>query len=414
MPHAVHGQQGTKRPASEDPHPMEAPVKRQTKWSEEENDLIIDLRGSGMKWEDVSRHLPGRSAISCRLHYQNFLEKRPEWDEEKRNRLARLYERFRKEMWERVAKELKMPWRAAEEMHWLMGKDELAQRAGATPFRGVSAASTSVIPMAPTSVPGIPITTSFAPANSFAQQPRYGSSVHVGTQSHLTPRFMNPAETISGGPTPTTYSAPPPAHGHYFPPPMQGQGSYTFRQELPRSAFDPTAQQQQHLRPSGTQAYSSPSQYSPRTSARHIVSQTASPRAPHTRRRSQTSVRMDSPSPRPNPSRAISSSTSHRSSMPALPPTALSGTGLDPVGPPIPPLPSLPPQYYSPSREGEGQRLPPMRLAGEGQLDPRSEQGSGLRPPVSDVGQERGGEGDILMSQITMGSNEASGQQSNG
>ena len=72
---------------------METPVKRQTKWSEEENDLIIELRGSGMKWEDVSRHLPGRSAISCRLHYQNFLERRAEWDEEKKNKLARLYER---------------------------------------------------------------------------------------------------------------------------------------------------------------------------------------------------------------------------------------------------------------------------------------------------------------------------------
>jgi hypothetical protein len=47
-----------------------------------------------MKWEDISKHLPGRSAISCRLHYQNYLERRSEWDEDRKNKLARLYERY--------------------------------------------------------------------------------------------------------------------------------------------------------------------------------------------------------------------------------------------------------------------------------------------------------------------------------
>lgn len=46
-----------------------------------------------MKWEDISKRMPGRSAIACRLHYQNFLERRSEWDEERMNKLARLYER---------------------------------------------------------------------------------------------------------------------------------------------------------------------------------------------------------------------------------------------------------------------------------------------------------------------------------
>jgi len=67
------------------------PVKK-SRWSEEENTLIIDLRGNGMKWGDISKRLSGRSATSCRLHYQNYLERR-EWDDEKKDRLARLYER---------------------------------------------------------------------------------------------------------------------------------------------------------------------------------------------------------------------------------------------------------------------------------------------------------------------------------
>ena len=75
-------------------HPAESPAKKkQSKWSSEEDAAIIELRGNGMKWEDISKHLPGRSAISCRLRFQNYLERRSEWDEEKKNKLARLYER---------------------------------------------------------------------------------------------------------------------------------------------------------------------------------------------------------------------------------------------------------------------------------------------------------------------------------
>lgn len=69
------------------------PAKKQSKWTPEEDLLIIDLRGRGMKWDDISQRLPGRSPISCRLHYQNYLERRSEWDEERKNKLARLYER---------------------------------------------------------------------------------------------------------------------------------------------------------------------------------------------------------------------------------------------------------------------------------------------------------------------------------
>ena len=75
-------------------HPAESPAKKQSKWSPEEDTKIIQLRGEGMKWEDISKHLPGRSAISCRLHYQNYLERRSEWDEDRKNKLARLYERY--------------------------------------------------------------------------------------------------------------------------------------------------------------------------------------------------------------------------------------------------------------------------------------------------------------------------------
>lgn len=67
--------------------------KKMTKWNDEENKRVIALRGKGMKWGDISQRFPGRTATACRLHYQNYLEKRADWDEEKKNKLARVYER---------------------------------------------------------------------------------------------------------------------------------------------------------------------------------------------------------------------------------------------------------------------------------------------------------------------------------
>jgi len=70
------------------------PPKKMGKWTPEEDRLAIELRRKGMKWDDISKQLPGRSAISCRLRYQNYSEKRPDWDEERKNKLARLYNRL--------------------------------------------------------------------------------------------------------------------------------------------------------------------------------------------------------------------------------------------------------------------------------------------------------------------------------
>ncbi|KAF5978981.1 DRPLA-like protein [Fusarium bulbicola] len=104
------------------------------KWSPEEDALIIELRGRQMTWEDISKNLPGRSPVACRLHYQNYLEKHTVWDEERKNKLARVYHRLKPEMWAMVAEEMAIPWRAVEAMHWLLGKSEMASRAGAVPF----------------------------------------------------------------------------------------------------------------------------------------------------------------------------------------------------------------------------------------------------------------------------------------
>ncbi len=47
-----------------------------------------------VSWGDIAARLEGRTATSCRLHYQKYLEKRLDWDEEKKNEFARRYEMY--------------------------------------------------------------------------------------------------------------------------------------------------------------------------------------------------------------------------------------------------------------------------------------------------------------------------------
>ncbi|KAG8665068.1 uncharacterized protein FPOAC1_013046 [Fusarium poae] len=65
------------------------------KWLPEEDTRVRELRDKGIKWEDISKILPGRSATACRLHYQNYLIRRKGRDEEHKNKLAIRYERHK-------------------------------------------------------------------------------------------------------------------------------------------------------------------------------------------------------------------------------------------------------------------------------------------------------------------------------
>ncbi|KAJ5595852.1 hypothetical protein N7450_002310 [Penicillium hetheringtonii] len=180
-------------------HTAESPAKKQSKWSPEEDALIIELRGSGMKWEDISKRLPGRSAISCRLHYQNYLERRSEWDEDKKNKLARLYERFKAEMWSKVAEEMAIPWRAAEAMHWQLGEQEMARRAGVVPF---SLSSTAIDPP----------TTRTRRASTSLSRPRK-SSISRAIPGHppgMPPQLPSLEELTAGVPAYAPPAPPPP------------------------------------------------------------------------------------------------------------------------------------------------------------------------------------------------------------
>ncbi|OWY45891.1 MYB DNA-binding-like protein [Alternaria alternata] len=181
-----------KRKASSTPLSDEHAAKKQSKWTPEEDNLIIQLRGRGIKWDDIAKHLPGRSSISCRLRYQNYLEKRAIWDDEKKNKLARCYERFKEQIWQPVATQMGIPWRSAEWMHWQLGEQEMSARAKATVLQphpsttSTGMSSSSQVPVAPASAP-------------------YGFTPFNAPQS--TPQLHQVPPPMSQGPVPEMQSA---------------------------------------------------------------------------------------------------------------------------------------------------------------------------------------------------------------
>src|SRR5271154_637393 len=55
--------------------------------------------------------------------------------------------RFKADMWSKIAEEMSIPWRAAEAMHWQMGEQEMARRAGVTPFSLTANSGLPFVPM---------------------------------------------------------------------------------------------------------------------------------------------------------------------------------------------------------------------------------------------------------------------------
>jgi hypothetical protein len=82
-----------KRKALQTPLPEGSASKKKTRWTLEEDSILIERRSRGVKWDGIAKCLPGRSSLSCRLRYHNYID-RAIWDEEKKNKLARVYARY--------------------------------------------------------------------------------------------------------------------------------------------------------------------------------------------------------------------------------------------------------------------------------------------------------------------------------
>lgn len=212
-----------------------------------------------------------------------------------------------------------MPWRAVEEMHWRMGRAELAQRAGVREFVATPD------PTGAFAAGGIPITTSFMPTGSF--QPPPPGSYSTSPQALAPPHHP----TYSTSPLPPPPSLPPAA---------------IHEPSQPSTQFiDPNRPP-----PIFTAGLGSPSLHSHRS----VGSQASSQLAPgHRPQRSGS----DNGSPR---RRALSGSRLASASMPPLENRAA------PTPPPPTTLPPFPRDLTGPPSEpGHGPTLPPVRLLQE-------------------------------------------------
>ncbi|KAG6144778.1 hypothetical protein E4U28_001871 [Claviceps purpurea] len=76
-------------------------------WTAEEDELLVQLKKS-----------------------KNRLE-----SEESKNKLSRLYERGKSDIWTQIAAEMAVPWSEAERIHWIIGKRRMAKRGSDDSFR---------------------------------------------------------------------------------------------------------------------------------------------------------------------------------------------------------------------------------------------------------------------------------------
>ncbi|KAK4234356.1 hypothetical protein C8A03DRAFT_37869 [Achaetomium macrosporum] len=79
-------------------------------------------------------------------------KRRSEGDEEYKNKLARLDERSKPEIWAKVAEEMQVPWRAGETMHWCVDPSS-RNVSSPTPGYGRPKCRGRLLPMEPTPTP---------------------------------------------------------------------------------------------------------------------------------------------------------------------------------------------------------------------------------------------------------------------
>ncbi|CCE35397.1 uncharacterized protein CPUR_06826 [Claviceps purpurea 20.1] len=102
------------------------------RWSGGEVNSLFNHKAAGKTWDEISILVPGRSAEKCKSHY-HLVRRRgraDEWRPELQTDLSRLYQKHKSEMWAEFEKQLGVPWKSAEAMHWILGSNGIKELAG--------------------------------------------------------------------------------------------------------------------------------------------------------------------------------------------------------------------------------------------------------------------------------------------
>ncbi|CCE30548.1 related to DRPLA protein [Claviceps purpurea 20.1] len=103
-------------------------------WSGHEEAILLAKYRANLKWNDISTYFnfPERTPKACELHYSFLLKRCGGWSPELQNKLCKVYERLKQEMWIPIGEAMSVSWQTAEELHWEIGKGAMAERAGAS------------------------------------------------------------------------------------------------------------------------------------------------------------------------------------------------------------------------------------------------------------------------------------------
>ncbi|KAG6169019.1 hypothetical protein E4U11_004869 [Claviceps purpurea] len=99
-------------------------------WSGYEETLLFAQRRSKISWDEIAKLLPGRTAAGCQTHHFVQSATGPEWPQERKNKLCKLYVSLKSSMWAKIGEELMVPWECAESMHWRLRGKIMAIRSG--------------------------------------------------------------------------------------------------------------------------------------------------------------------------------------------------------------------------------------------------------------------------------------------
>ncbi|KAG5988183.1 hypothetical protein E4U52_006826 [Claviceps spartinae] len=100
-------------------------------WTEQEEETLLKLRKDGVKWAEVAANFPGKTVNACQKFYARIIrvkDKAINWS------VASLYVSNKATMWEKIAAEMKVPWKEAEVNHWSLGKEWMEKRAADESF----------------------------------------------------------------------------------------------------------------------------------------------------------------------------------------------------------------------------------------------------------------------------------------
>jgi Myb-like DNA-binding domain len=102
-------------------------VKQIRKWTPKEDEVLIKLKSEGHTWAEISKFF-NKPATTCGSHYTVLMKNAVEWNPELDQKLENAYLRHRDSMWKAIGSELEIPWRAAEDRMWDLGKKKFVKK----------------------------------------------------------------------------------------------------------------------------------------------------------------------------------------------------------------------------------------------------------------------------------------------